>query len=42
MYDKEMVIKMQVFDWLYSASDMLNPLNKQEQHSLGSWDVKIK
>jgi hypothetical protein len=41
MYDKELTVKIQTLEWLYSASDMLQS-KEGEPLSVGTWDAKLK
>jgi hypothetical protein len=45
IYDKELFMKMQVYEWMFSSLDMLEPPEndpKYEPLSLGTWESKIK
>jgi hypothetical protein len=49
LYDKELYIRMQVFEWLFSADDLLNNrgINDGEEQNkenlnISKWERKIK
>lgn len=39
VYDKQLFIKMQVFEWLFQSLDLLEG---KEKLSLGQWDAKLR
>jgi hypothetical protein len=49
LYDKELYIRMQVFEWLFSADDLLNNRGindgeeqNKEKLNISKWEKKIK
>jgi hypothetical protein len=42
VYDRDIFVKVQIFDWFFSVLDMFNSKEGEEPKSVGTWEAKLK